>query len=408
MLSDNDVILGSNISSSSNIAPDHTVSDITTSLSLAPVRSTKKANNRLPNSFFPVSAREEGVKIYRYVGCKLDKEISKADFVTPDESRYNITLVTVGSRNRLFVMPIFVRRWNGPVVFTIYLKEEEVATFDRFLLQPNSSVLCYPHIQIFTYVASEGSFFHENYPINILRNIGIHHVSTSHFVLVDIDMWFSYSSYEVLMELPSVITEDPFAVVVIPAFFHTGWRIANGTLEQQVESVIHRIPYTMNDLQRCIKIRKCNYVKKHLFTHYYVSPSWAHQQRQKNPPRAYVYNCWKNIYQEPYLLVKRNDSVTYFNERFINYGFNKISYVETLRLEGYHFYLAGRMFAFDLPHAPSKYQKSHVSKLGQGNYITNSIYMQRLKVRTRGRQNVLPICKGHHSMLTVQDRKSVV
>lgn len=65
--------------SSSNIAPDHTVSDITTSLSLAPVRSTEKANNRLPNSFFPVSAREEGVKIYRYVDCKLDKEISKAD-----------------------------------------------------------------------------------------------------------------------------------------------------------------------------------------------------------------------------------------------------------------------------------------------------------------------------------------
>ena len=80
---------------------------------------------------------------------------------------------------------------SRPVVFTIYLKEEEVATFDRFLLQPNSSVLCYPHIQIFTYVASEGSFFHKNYPINILRNIGIHHVSTSHFVLVDIDMWFS-------------------------------------------------------------------------------------------------------------------------------------------------------------------------------------------------------------------------
>ena len=86
------------------------------------------------------------------------------------------------------------------------------------------------------------------------------------------------------MELPSVITEDPFAVVVIPAFFHTGWRIANGTLEQQVESwvlssfvrfsVIHRIPYTMNDLQRCIKIRKCNYIKKHLFTHVLFSTSF--------------------------------------------------------------------------------------------------------------------------------------
>ena len=79
------------------------------------------------------------------------------------------------------------------------------------------------------------------------------------------------------MDLPSVITEDPFAVVVIPAFFHTGWRIANGTLEQQVESlvftssisfrVIHRIPYTMNDLLKCINIKKCNFIKKHLFTH---------------------------------------------------------------------------------------------------------------------------------------------
>lgn len=122
-----------------------------------------------------------------------------------------------------------------------------------------------------------------------------------------------------------------------------------------------------------------------------------------------------------YLLVKRNDSVTYFNERFINYGFNKISYVETLRLEGIvHFsWIKNRLsflfsgtdvcfwssacsvFLLFAMIIRSKYQKSHVSKLGQGNYITNSIYMQRLKVRTRGRQNVLPICKGHHSMLTV-------
>ena len=89
----------------------------------------------------------------------------------------------------------------------------------------------------------------------------------------------------------------------------------------------------------------------------------------------------------------------------------KVSFISYELNIGYHFYLAGRMFAFDLPHAPlylffamiirSKYQKSHVSKVGKGNYIINSIYMQRLKVRTRGRQNVLPICKGRHSMLTI-------
>lgn len=53
-----------------------------------------------------------------------------------------------------------------------------------------------------------------------------------------------------------------------------------------------------------------------------------------------------------YLMVYRNDSITRFNERFINYGFNKISYVETLRRYEYRFVLAGRVFAFDLPHLP--------------------------------------------------------
>lgn len=53
-----------------------------------------------------------------------------------------------------------------------------------------------------------------------------------------------------------------------------------------------------------------------------------------------------------YLLVRRNDSLTVFNEAFINYGFNKISFVELLRREEYRFILAGKVFAFDLPHLP--------------------------------------------------------
>lgn len=63
-----------------------------------------------------------------------------------------------------------------------------------------------------------------------------------------------------------------------------------------------------------------------------------------------------------YLLVKRNDEITFFPESYLNYGFNKICYVEILRnhgsccgmgwMAGYHFYAAGRMFGFDMPHLP--------------------------------------------------------
>ncbi|OAO13424.1 hypothetical protein AV274_4892, partial [Blastocystis sp. ATCC 50177/Nand II] len=80
--------------------------------------------------------------------------------------------------------------------------------------------------------------------------------------------------------------------------------------------------------------------------------------------------------QEPYLLVRRNDSIAHFHESFINYGFNKISYVESIRRHGYTFYLASKMYAFDLPHLPSRFQKSHVQSTRSGNYVTNYYYMK--------------------------------
>ena len=38
-------------------------------------------------------------------------------------------------------------------------------------------------------------------------------------------------------------------------------------------------------------------------------------------------------------MVKRNDSITLFNEKLINYGHNKITFVENLRFHGIDFHL---------------------------------------------------------------------
>ena len=99
----------------------------------------------------------------------------------------------------------------------------------------------------------------------------------------------------------------------------------------------------------------------------------------------------------------RNDSITKFNEAFINYGFNKISYVETLRREEYRFVLAGDMYAFDLPHLPywlisfsicsSSLQKSHATNTKSGNYMVNYYYTQALVKRTKNNKHILKTCK---------------
>ena len=51
-----------------------------------------------------------------------------------------------------------------------------------------------------------------------------------------------------------------------------------------------------------------------------------------------------------YLMVQRDDNITVFYDEFINYGFNKITYVEKLRYSNFSFYLASKLYAFDLPH----------------------------------------------------------
>ena len=51
-----------------------------------------------------------------------------------------------------------------------------------------------------------------------------------------------------------------------------------------------------------------------------------------------------------YLMVQRDDNITVFYDEFINYGFNKITYVEKLRYSNFSFYLASKLYVFDLPH----------------------------------------------------------
>ena len=74
-------------------------------------------------------------------------------------------------------------------MFVFYLKKEEEAQFVDLLQQPQNAILNSPRIRIVTYVVDPSCFFYSNYPINILRNIGIRQTCTTHFIVLDMDMW---------------------------------------------------------------------------------------------------------------------------------------------------------------------------------------------------------------------------
>ena len=60
--------------------------------------------------------------------------------------------------------------------------------------------------------------------------------------------------------------------------------------------------------------------------------------------------CFKGDTQEPYVMVKKTESLPRFSERFVNYGYNKVQWLEHLRYVGYDYQILTNGFAVDIPH----------------------------------------------------------
>ena len=56
------------------------------------------------------------------------------------------------------------------------------------------------------------------------------------------------------------------------------------------------------------------------------------------------------FYSLRYLIVRKSDHLPLFDERFINYGYNKQQWVEHLRYIGYKFAQLVHGYGIDIPH----------------------------------------------------------
>ena len=58
------------------------------------------------------------------------------------------------------------------------------------------------------------------------------------------------------------------------------------------------------------------------------------------------------------MILKRSPSTPLFDERFVNYGYNKIQLIEHLRFKGYDFLVLMNSYAMDMPHRMSPMRTS--------------------------------------------------
>ena len=90
----------------------------------------------------------------------------------------------------------------------------------------------------------------------------------------------------------------------------------------------------------------------------FLSKEWI--QNVKPTAKFSKVKCFPNGFQEPYVMVKKDDSEIRFNPSFVNYGCNKVQFIEHLRATGkfeasilcidHSFYLLNNAFATDISH----------------------------------------------------------
>lgn len=95
------------------------------------------------------------------------------------------------SYERVYFLPFWLERWNGyaslsgitarPLCITFFLYGEGAKIYQQVI----RDIVVPSRLTIIAHFADSP----EPYPINMLRNIALSHVKTSHLWLADMDMW---------------------------------------------------------------------------------------------------------------------------------------------------------------------------------------------------------------------------
>ena len=168
----------------------------------------------------------------------------------------------------------------------------------------------------------------DRYPINKLRNIGINLVSSSHYLMLDIDLWPSECLHDRLLSIlsgPDAAKLESKAALVVAPLQHQGVR--EGCTRQSPQNC--SIPLSMDDPS-------------------FPSPEDAllfafHTQSTIDIAKWYTQldstlekiNCFHSNHFEPYIVVKKCIETPLYDERYIGYGGNKIELILRLRAAGW-------------------------------------------------------------------------
>ena len=288
--------------------------------------------------------------------------------------QFDVTLITQCSEDRASFLLAIVDRWAGPVSAAMWVTsddgEENVTQAMRAQLEGRERVV------LVHFLRGEPG---EPYPVNRLRNIALEAVTTSHFLVTDVDLWPSRTLYGLILNLPTSYLSSASYAMVVPAF--------------EISSSVHKtlgvgsVPDSFDGLRVCSEMAICDVFKHATDTH--TSTWYKRWWQQAEADGAYKVPCLDSIRYEPYLLVPKADQTPLFDERFVGYGKNKIQFVQHLRLLGFQFFVLPRGFVIHVPHT---YSKSRHAWSSANRAKKNQLFMSFMREKMQGAVIRVPLC----------------
>ena len=241
------------------------------------------------------------------------------------KNKLETTLVTQLSLDRLRTFNTLIKQWNGPISIAMYGTDADVAKFSAFV--STFEVLFQRSNVIVHIVFKQGPF----YPVNYLRNIALGAVRTQYVFLNDGDFIPVKGLFNYLLDQNKLIMNKK-TLLVVPAF--------------ETSKFTLKFPASKRELLQQIRMKLVSQFcvacahKTHAPTNY---RTWF---KARNPYQIE----WAQHF-EPYVVVRSD--VARYDERFVGYGYNKVSQITELKAQGYRFVVIPEAFIIHTPHPPT-------------------------------------------------------
>lgn len=309
---------------------------------------------------------------YRIVNFADDVRSVTFSTPTPD-----ITLVTHCSFNHLHKLIALAKRWQGPISIAVYSEVEYIptllwkiasmkvcfqglkdnVTYSLITPEPSKSDISLSTPTFSTLDVSNNSeeypqnyAFSKSYPNNLLRNVARRATNSEFFLAIDIDMmpsenlrqeFLSFANKKGLLKKNRRYDKTVFVIPAFEAKEAVSPPLNKGQLLSLIETGEIRPFYS----QICTKCQD--------LTNY---DAWLNE-----PPGSEMAPLFDVIWKdpwEPFYIASNN--VPLYDERFKQYGFNRISQVCELHVAGYTFSIMNNGFL--VHHGFKTYSSFHSEK----------------------------------------------